>query len=371
MQTFEQWWNEIEGYGVRAERFTTPGDAAKAAWDQAMSLRAQADARPVAWMDDGSTRNGSESTSYRVVTDATKRNMPSAAAQAYTTPLYTHPKASAPGLSEDAWLALAERHIKADWNSDEPDGYLNAVKALVQDAMLLTRASAATVGEAKMPDTSDDPVNLLHRVLTIAGFSSEDAEYQKLTDALAGAAQQQAEPTTPMEVLRVTYAPDMSPEEFARMWPKFKVWQQAEHVGQACGDSAEHVGIQQAEPGADEKTSFETWARSQRYDMAQHPLHYLFLNERTYAARQGWKAALKFAAQSGQRAGVAEGWQLVPKEPTQEMIDAMGESVYGYPRSQAIEWAKEEKFESCAHVGAEAYRAAIAAAPTQQQEGGK
>lgn len=29
--------------------------------------------------------------------------------------------------------------------------------------------------------------------------------------------------------------------------------QQPEHVGQACGDSAEHVGIQQAEPGADER----------------------------------------------------------------------------------------------------------------------
>jgi hypothetical protein len=47
MQTFEQWWNEIENFGLRAERFTTPDDAARAAWDQAMSVRAQADARPV------------------------------------------------------------------------------------------------------------------------------------------------------------------------------------------------------------------------------------------------------------------------------------------------------------------------------------
>ncbi|AQW32692.1 hypothetical protein B0B51_23205 (plasmid) [blood disease bacterium A2-HR MARDI] len=61
--------------------------------------------------------------------------------------LYTHPEASAPGLSDDEWLALAERHANADWNSAQPDGYLNAVKALVQDATSLTRASAATVAE--------------------------------------------------------------------------------------------------------------------------------------------------------------------------------------------------------------------------------
>jgi hypothetical protein len=36
----------------------------------------------------------------------------------------------------------------------------------------------------QMPGTSDDPLNLLHRVLAIAGFSPEDAEYQKLHDAL-------------------------------------------------------------------------------------------------------------------------------------------------------------------------------------------
>lgn len=73
-------------------------------------------------------------------------------------PLYIHPEASSPGLSEDEWLALAERHIRADWNSEQPDGYLNAVKALVQDAMSLTRASAATVGEpnARRPLTADE-----------------------------------------------------------------------------------------------------------------------------------------------------------------------------------------------------------------------
>lgn len=52
-------------------------------------------AEPVAWMDDGSTRAGSHDTAYRVVTAATKAAMPKAAAEAYRTPLYTHPAPAA------------------------------------------------------------------------------------------------------------------------------------------------------------------------------------------------------------------------------------------------------------------------------------
>lgn len=43
-----------------------------------------------------------------------------------------------------------------------------------------------------------------------------------------------------------------------------------------------------------EQLEFEAWAKSDRYDMHEHPLHYLFLNEKTNAARQGWKAALEY-----------------------------------------------------------------------------
>ncbi len=43
-----------------------------------------------------------------------------------------------------------------------------------------------------------------------------------------------------------------------------------------------------------EQDSFEAWASSNRYDMTTHPMFWLFLNERTYAARQGWKAALEY-----------------------------------------------------------------------------
>lgn len=43
-----------------------------------------------------------------------------------------------------------------------------------------------------------------------------------------------------------------------------------------------------------EQLAFEAWAGSNRYDMHEHPLHYLFMDAKTNAARQGWKAALQY-----------------------------------------------------------------------------
>ncbi|HCV70574.1 MAG TPA: hypothetical protein DHE23_01830 [Agrobacterium sp.] len=43
-----------------------------------------------------------------------------------------------------------------------------------------------------------------------------------------------------------------------------------------------------------EQLAFETWAANNRYDMHEHPLHYLFMDPKTNAARQGWKAALQY-----------------------------------------------------------------------------
>lgn len=43
-----------------------------------------------------------------------------------------------------------------------------------------------------------------------------------------------------------------------------------------------------------EQHKFEEWATEQKYDMHEHPLHYLFLDAKTDAARQGWKAALRY-----------------------------------------------------------------------------
>jgi len=41
-----------------------------------------------------------------------------------------------------------------------------------------------------------------------------------------------------------------------------------------------------------EQDAFEDWAASEGYDMTTHPLHWLFLDERTSAARSGWAAGL-------------------------------------------------------------------------------
>lgn len=56
-----------------------------------------------------------------------------------------------------------------------------------------------------------------------------------------------------------------------------------------------------------EQEAWEAWARVQRFDMSEHPMHYLFLNERTDAARQGWKGGLVYAVeQMKQRVHVVE-----------------------------------------------------------------
>lgn len=46
----------------------------------------------------------------------------------------------------------------------------------------------------------------------------------------------------------------------------------------------------------EEQRAFESWAEGVGLPMEQHPLHYLFLDPVTHAARQAWKAALEHAA---------------------------------------------------------------------------
>lgn len=49
----------------------------------------------------------------------------------------------------------------------------------------------------------------------------------------------------------------------------------------------------------DEQKAFEAWAQSLGLNMDKHPLHYLFLDLRTAAARAAWKAALSYAKRGG------------------------------------------------------------------------
>lgn len=61
-----------------------------------------------------------------------------------------------------------------------------------------------------------------------------------------------------------------------------------------------------------EQDAFEAWATENRYDMNTHPLHWLFLNERSAAARDGWKAGLVHAAE--RCAALSTGQQKGPSQ---------------------------------------------------------
>ncbi len=43
-----------------------------------------------------------------------------------------------------------------------------------------------------------------------------------------------------------------------------------------------------------EQEAFEVYASGKGYDMATHPLHYLFINDKTNAARRSWAAAISY-----------------------------------------------------------------------------
>ncbi len=45
-----------------------------------------------------------------------------------------------------------------------------------------------------------------------------------------------------------------------------------------------------------EQYAFEAWAKSEGFDMHEHPLFYRFMDHKTNAARQAWKAAIRYCA---------------------------------------------------------------------------
>lgn len=50
---------------------------------------------------------------------------------------------------------------------------------------------------------------------------------------------------------------------------------------------------------------------------------------------------------------------LISAEPPDEVIEAMAEHMYGHPRSSAIEWAKEDKFESYVRQARDIYAVVV------------
>ncbi len=66
------------------------------------------EAKPAAWLDDGTLRAGSERTAHRVVTDEQKRDMPNAVRSSFDVPLYRGmPAAEVEGIQDTALEAAA------------------------------------------------------------------------------------------------------------------------------------------------------------------------------------------------------------------------------------------------------------------------
>lgn len=63
-----------------------------------------------------------------------------------------------------------------------------------------------------------------------------------------------------------------------------------------------------------EQEHFEAWAKSKRYEMSEHPLHYIFNDPKTDAARMGWNAALAYVREAA----------LSPEAPAREGVDLDG-----------------------------------------------
>lgn len=66
-----------------------------------------------------------------------------------------------------------------------------------------------------------------------------------------------------------------------------------------------------------EQYAFEEWAKSNRMEMREHPIYFIFLDERTDAARKGWEAGIEYcrkAALQTPAAGnaIPAGYALVP-----------------------------------------------------------
>ena len=62
------------------------------------------------------------------------------------------------------------------------------------------------------------------------------------------------------------------------------------------GIAAESLGIDLADDcDGKEQEEFEAWAQKERLDMETHPIHWLFLDKQTNAARRGWRAGISYA----------------------------------------------------------------------------
>ncbi|TZG25632.1 hypothetical protein [Sphingomonas montanisoli] len=74
-----------------------------------------------------------------------------------------------------------------------------------------------------------------------------------------------------------------------------------------------------------EQDAFEEWAASQNMDTKTHPIHWLFLDPKTSAARQGWRGATEYWAARMKDAAptpdAALREALAPEDAWQELVE--------------------------------------------------
>ncbi|MEN1773256.1 hypothetical protein AAIH29_14450 [Pseudomonas aeruginosa] len=150
------------------------------------------------------------------------------------------------------------------------------------DAIIAERDAALAEVE-RLRESKGDPVGSLEKCMKVMYERDENAK--RLEAALARVAELE-------HVLQVVVnAADHG------SWPT-TVMYGIEKVREVLAGSGAPSQAQHSVPDvcdSKEQNAFEEWASKEGMNMERHPLHWLFLDAKTYSARQGWKAALKYA----------------------------------------------------------------------------
>lgn len=89
-------------------------------------------------------------------------------------------------MTDDQWLAIAEANANADWNSDSPDGFINAIKAVGTAAIAAASQGQEQSDLAKLAERyryAEIGDALLQQALeAMEGIASQD---RALYDAIA------------------------------------------------------------------------------------------------------------------------------------------------------------------------------------------
>lgn len=278
-------------------------------------------------------------------------------------------EASAPGLSDDDIESEWRMSVGRLWpRSTTPVTASDLVKFAKG---ILPRASAATVGEAG--DDFRRGVRAAFDHLMYAACNTDD---QDKSNILMDAAKDLIEEISP-EDGNAWKAIGKAHQEGIAEGKRQAAQQQPEHEDWSTPERAYPANLQlKAEPGADERAAF--WQEddngllsrvpesiTQAINEEDVPIGYAgampYCDDWTQAVfeadkvPEGTPLYLK-TAQSGQRAGVAEGHVVVPVVPTEAMLRAMTDGFI------AVNGSNREEF-------ARAYPRMLAAAPTQQQDG--